>query len=259
MSEAQAVLKSASPVFEKKTEDGATFRIYRAGSLEVRTTQEHAGEEVVGMVFAVREKKEDASKGFASSHEKIIKATQFVEKANKDAEETYMPECKYYTVLETMHGSSIVTEMLDDVVTWEENPVDLEGRNSCAKVVRTASCRGVGVKVQDLKNHRAKVLEQKLVGSRVSKSRTYATHAYATAVGGVKAAMKANEKRQREWETNKDSDEDDYELEERVVDKVGAGGAMTLSPCSNCAQPFITGYRSDKGLWFCRECWKRSQ
>merc|ERR1712217_730526 len=39
--EAKQVLKSTAPLFHKKTEDGMSFRIYRMGSVEVRTTQEH--------------------------------------------------------------------------------------------------------------------------------------------------------------------------------------------------------------------------
>merc|ERR1719326_1882129 len=40
-------LKSSAPVFDKSTEEGLCFRIYRLGSLEVRTTQELDCEEVV--------------------------------------------------------------------------------------------------------------------------------------------------------------------------------------------------------------------
>merc|ERR1719221_2327155 len=40
--------------FEKQTEDGTNFRIYRAGLLELRTTEGIDGEETVGAVFSVR-------------------------------------------------------------------------------------------------------------------------------------------------------------------------------------------------------------
>jgi hypothetical protein len=39
-------------VFDKTTEDGSTFRIYKSGGLEVRTTQELDGSEVVAAVFS---------------------------------------------------------------------------------------------------------------------------------------------------------------------------------------------------------------
>ena len=36
----EEVLPTAAPEFHKATEDGVVFRIYRLGSLEVRTTQD---------------------------------------------------------------------------------------------------------------------------------------------------------------------------------------------------------------------------
>lgn len=39
----QEVLPDTAPVFEKSAEDGTVFRIYRFGTLEVRTMQERGG------------------------------------------------------------------------------------------------------------------------------------------------------------------------------------------------------------------------
>lgn len=250
------ILDSASPSFEKKTEDGCVFRIYRVGSLEVRSTCEHDGEETVAAVFAVRDKMERRSLRAPTGHEKIIKVTEYVEKISRGVQDAEVPECKYYAVLETQHGSTIVTEMIGDAVMWDENVADLEDRNSLAKVIRTASCRGSGSTVQELRNFHSQASQQRKEASRLHRSRTYATQVYTLAVGGVQAAMKATEQRQKAWETNRDSDEDDVELEKRVVDKVSAGGSMTLSPCSQCKESFVTGYKSRGGLWFCRACWK---
>merc|ERR1711981_600416 len=47
----EKVLGLATPVFDKMTEDGMRFRVYKFGSLEVRSTQQHAGKEIVGAVF----------------------------------------------------------------------------------------------------------------------------------------------------------------------------------------------------------------
>ncbi|CAJ1399899.1 unnamed protein product [Effrenium voratum] len=49
---AKDILPTASPEFKKETEDGSTFRIYQIGSLEVRTTQEMFGQELVGGIFS---------------------------------------------------------------------------------------------------------------------------------------------------------------------------------------------------------------
>jgi len=45
-------LKASKPTFDKTTEEGTQFRIYALGSLEVRTTQEFDGDEVIGAVFS---------------------------------------------------------------------------------------------------------------------------------------------------------------------------------------------------------------
>jgi hypothetical protein len=47
-------LEAAEPTFDKCTEEGTRFRVYRTGKLEVRTTQEPgSAEECLGAVFAV--------------------------------------------------------------------------------------------------------------------------------------------------------------------------------------------------------------
>merc|ERR1712242_407671 len=69
-------------------------------------------------------------------HDKIIKVTEHVEVARHNA--VY---CHSYTVLKTVQGDVIVTEKLKDgTITWEENPEDLEDRNSLAKCIRTWDC-----------------------------------------------------------------------------------------------------------------------
>jgi hypothetical protein len=45
------VMKTGRPIFDKITEEGMKFRIYKKGSLEVRTTQEICGKEIIGAVF----------------------------------------------------------------------------------------------------------------------------------------------------------------------------------------------------------------
>jgi hypothetical protein len=45
-------LREAKPVFDKATEEGTNFRIYTLGSLEVRTTQEFEGDEIIGAVLS---------------------------------------------------------------------------------------------------------------------------------------------------------------------------------------------------------------
>jgi len=139
-------LKSIAPSFDKTTEDGARFRIYHVGRLEVRTAQEDGGEESIGAVCS----------GFAPEEvskpsDVIVKATEYVE-----AEE---PGCHYYVVLETEMGNFIVTEKLKDgKVRWGANPKHLEARNSLARVTGSVECRGACITVRDIQNSEVRAL-----------------------------------------------------------------------------------------------------
>mmetsp|Transcript_20175 Transcript_20175/g.63072 ORF Transcript_20175/g.63072 Transcript_20175/m.63072 type:complete len:646 (+) Transcript_20175:2-1939(+) len=158
--ELACAMQSAVPVFDRRTEDGVRFRVYRLGSLEVRTTQELEGEETIGMVFSVRSENQDAAEGrenqIVGEQERIVKATEYVEKPSQAPALSPM-DCCSYAVLETESGHLLVTERLaDGKVTWSENPADLEDRNSLAKVVRSEDCRNADVSVQRLKECRAR-------------------------------------------------------------------------------------------------------
>jgi len=52
--EFKEALETAVPNFDKLTEEGSRFRIYRVGGLEMRTVQEADGPETVGAVLAAR-------------------------------------------------------------------------------------------------------------------------------------------------------------------------------------------------------------
>jgi len=176
------MLKSASPVFDRSTEDGIRFRIYRFGSLEVRTTQTSEGDEEIGVVFSIRASAQGAAEDRKQDRcvkdaEKVVKVTEYVERVNELHWHSYL-------VLETDQGNVIVTEQLKDGrVTWEENPRDLEDRNSLAKVIRSASRSNSGVFVQDMKAHRAK--EQSDIGASPSKCKRYAQGAFVRAIGAA--------------------------------------------------------------------------
>jgi len=144
------ILPMAAPEFNKITEDGVAFRIYKIGSLEVRTIQEAEEREKVCVVF---------SSGAASwqgngtkaegllAKEMISKCKIFVEALEHEVESVNV-SCNYYTVLETHQGSIIVTEILEDgEVSWIQNPNNLEDRNSLAKLLFQVDCKeGILVK-----------------------------------------------------------------------------------------------------------------
>jgi len=164
--EAAKLLKSAAhaPFFDKSTEDGTRFRIYRIGSIEVRSTQEHDGQEVVGAVFADRAAAakppvtpttvtiEEAWSTVAQV-DKVVKAVAYVEKAQGQSTAT-KAEHRFYVVLETNQGDAVVTERLPDgTLTWAANPADLEYRNSLAKVVCAIGCSTTGISVREMRAH----------------------------------------------------------------------------------------------------------
>jgi len=130
------VLESSTPVFKKRTEDDVCFRIFRLGSLEVRTCQAPGAAQEIGAVFSVHPADEDPAEGVAiEAGDRIAKVTLYVE-GNVQTNH-------YYLVLETDKGGIIVTEKLrDGSHTWEQNPVGLAGRNALAKVLRTADQLG---------------------------------------------------------------------------------------------------------------------
>mmetsp|Transcript_121925 Transcript_121925/g.224704 ORF Transcript_121925/g.224704 Transcript_121925/m.224704 type:complete len:559 (-) Transcript_121925:128-1804(-) len=143
-------LKSIVPAFDKSTEVATRYRIYRLGSVEVRTVQEQLFDEEVVAVFSVRTQKQASVVGkkheLVDELQKVAKATEYVQAAGAS--------CTYFVVLDTESGQSILTEMFEDGrAAWEESPEGLEDRISLAKVLRATDCSEKGNTVRDLKMH----------------------------------------------------------------------------------------------------------
>mmetsp|Transcript_86086 Transcript_86086/g.152043 ORF Transcript_86086/g.152043 Transcript_86086/m.152043 type:complete len:1127 (-) Transcript_86086:71-3451(-) len=197
------IVESTTPIFDKSTEDGMRFRIYRVGSVEVRTTQQHGEEEAVGVVFSIRDpRSQEAGSGQKAQFniddsELVLKVTEYVERASSNGNET---EFCYYIALETQEGSIIVSEKLGGhaMASWEENPSDVEDRNSLARVVRSGDCRVAGVSVRDMKGARASASFGEGATSAWSqrRCRLYAQDMFIRAMGGLDAVLLANAKRE---------------------------------------------------------------
>merc|ERR1712073_196871 len=95
-----AALASVVPSFDKVTEDGSRFSIYRIGSLEVRVIAEPDCEPVIGAVFSVHAPSE--RKSAIPDQEEVVKATEYVEKVGL--------EFQVYVTLETDHKNILVVE-----------------------------------------------------------------------------------------------------------------------------------------------------
>lgn len=136
-------MRQTTPSFEKVTEEGTCFRIYRLGSLEARTTQSSDGEEVIGVVFsmlsATTTTSSDLKQG-GSKHrdsDEVVKISEYVEKTSRG------PCC--FMVLTAESGSTLVVKELEDgSLHHEESPVNLDYRRTLAKVLRSKDCRGLG-------------------------------------------------------------------------------------------------------------------
>lgn len=131
---------------------------------------------------------------------------------------------------------------------------DLEDRISLANVIRSACCRGVGIRVDDLR--RAKRPVVRLMGGDLRKSQAYALSVYTYAVGGIEALMKSMLRKDKEGDTQKDVDEEDEELEQKVIDKVASVGEVKLTACSQCSEQFTKGFKGVGGAWLCTACWQ---
>eukprot|EP00930_Biecheleria_cincta_P060793 TRINITY_DN4638_c0_g5_i1.p1 TRINITY_DN4638_c0_g5~~TRINITY_DN4638_c0_g5_i1.p1 ORF type:complete len:990 (-),score=227.90 TRINITY_DN4638_c0_g5_i1:39-2951(-) len=142
------VLPSAAPEFAKPTEDGTMFRVYRIGSLEIRTTQERQSQETIGAVFSRSAPSWQLQSGKQAKEvgqaEEVTKAKVYVEA--KEADKLHVGSssslCRYYVVLETAASNVVVTELLSNgSVSWAVNPDRLEDRNSLARLLFTIDCK----------------------------------------------------------------------------------------------------------------------
>jgi len=151
------ILPAAAPEFNKVTEDGVWFRIYRIGSLEIRTTRDRFGRETVGAVFSRRAPMWHLSYGKTKevrNDERIVQAKVYIEA--KDAEDTQLVtaaapskhQWHFYIVLETEASNIIATERAPDgSIVWAVNPETLEDRNSLAKLLFISDCKSSCIRV----------------------------------------------------------------------------------------------------------------
>jgi len=179
------VLRVTAPVFERSTEDGTKFRIYKSGSLEVRTIEEYSKAEVVGAVFSVRSAVPSDDRTIRDG-EKIVKATEYVRFSSQGVEgEKY----DYFVVMESEQEHVVVTQKLENgETTWEENPVDLEDRSSVARVIRAVECRIPRTRASFLDVKRFEAKE----GASITDGRIYAQQIFIQAVGGVSQMIRSN-------------------------------------------------------------------
>mmetsp|Transcript_43227 Transcript_43227/g.101683 ORF Transcript_43227/g.101683 Transcript_43227/m.101683 type:complete len:1159 (-) Transcript_43227:223-3699(-) len=156
-------LASATPTFDRVSEDGVRFRIYSLGTLEVRTTQLPEGSQEVQAVFSVTERPESepndrdsASQSTIDNSETVAKMVVLVEKSRAHGTQesaSKLGKCHYYVVAETECNHTLVAELADGGVELQENPVNLDVRNSLAKVLNTCPLQGKQLTVADLRSY----------------------------------------------------------------------------------------------------------
>lgn len=181
---ARKILCERSPVFDKTSEDGMRFRIYRDLSLEVRTMQKFDGPEHIGVVFANHVAAEVQTTGKLAAlglpaDAKVVKVTEFVEQASAQRQQA-QPIWHYFVLFETAAGDRLITELLPDgTSTWDKNPVGIQERACSAKVLRSA----------DFPSQRA-ITMQELIGQHAEEgcqesNKRYTRSAYAWAFGSA--------------------------------------------------------------------------
>merc|ERR1712008_53976 len=131
----EQALESMVPVFDRSTEDGTYFRIYRIGSIEVRTTQNQGGVEAIVAVFSSQASTSRVRpQETAKNQERLMKVTEYVERCGKDH--------RCFVVFETESGNSIVIEESpkEGTARRTDHPQNLTDRTSLAKVTRATNC-----------------------------------------------------------------------------------------------------------------------
>jgi hypothetical protein len=255
VAKSRQIMEAGPPVFHKQTEDGIAWRIYRLGSLEVRTIQESKAEEVVGAMFSVRSSACMKSTRSVSGREVIVKVTEYVEMMQKPTSKSHKGGYQYYVTFETDDGNIIASEQIGERATWEENGVDLVDRNSLARVVRTARCRQAQISVEMLKSSRDASLDQRVNLADHYRSRSYATNLFVAALGGMTEAVQAIENYRVEMETSSVADDG----RENKFDAQFIISDAELSPCTQCGQSFTSGFKDAGDGWYCSKCWMREQ
>mmetsp|Transcript_105606 Transcript_105606/g.256478 ORF Transcript_105606/g.256478 Transcript_105606/m.256478 type:complete len:835 (+) Transcript_105606:1-2505(+) len=172
-------LKSMELFFDQSTEDGMRFRIYRRGSLEVRTEQPHGAKEAIGAVFSADAGKDVATETSVKDCELITLMTQYVS-ASESASAGQAQDHRYWLLLETEKENVIVTEKLQNgAVAWHENSVDLAKYAPHSRAVGSVSCTKAGITVGDMRQHRTAHLSK--VAASATEVKRYAEDAYSRA------------------------------------------------------------------------------
>jgi len=172
---AKEVLPDAAPVFDKSTEDGTAYRIYRFGTIEVRTMQEPSSTENIIAMFSMRPTTWTAKRGCkeAADAEKVVQVKMYVEAvdtissltrsiqgcAAEPQEELDAPwrsqkmdYCQYFLVLETDSGTTLLTEKLSDgTVQTLLEPENMEERVSLARLLYTHQSKDKAVSMREVK------------------------------------------------------------------------------------------------------------
>lgn len=180
------VLQATAPEFDHTCEAGMRFRVYSAGSLEIRTTQAHGGTEEVLVVFSLGSPSAPfgAAGRAAPQHqqrpleeERLTKATEYVQRTSQLGRQSFV-------VLETARGRVLTEQHPDGSLSWMDNVADLDLRSSLSKVIRTHE--GGDVTLGDVKWYH--VLQGKAVGrgpASRSARKAYSHGIFGQATGGT--------------------------------------------------------------------------
>jgi len=165
----ERLLRATAPLLDRQTEDGLRFRVYRAGSLEVRTVQQPGGEETLEAIFAVAPASSSTSsaslpEASAIGAARVAKVLELVESDERETAQTAglvraRPH-RFFLKVETEAGPAALVEQSLPFAWLSPAPRGLEERCSLAKVTRSADCRGSDLTVADIKRFHNEVSQE---------------------------------------------------------------------------------------------------
>merc|ERR1740139_220578 len=181
------LIADAEPTFNKFTEDGLRWLIYRFGALEIRAIQEPGRNLEIGAVFSTigtgNDKFSNISSQDVKHSEKIASVKMCIEKAPG----TCKLQSQYFVVATTETGKRVLVEKRGDgTLNWVDEPKNVDDRIAVAKMVEYHSTCTRGATIAHMRLHFSKdqaETENTVAVKSSSKSKRLAYAVYSAATG----------------------------------------------------------------------------
>jgi len=176
-------LVGAVPKFDRCTEDGTRWLVYRVGALEIRAIQAPGGSVEIGAVFSVLSSLDQGAQGrrTAADSEVITEVKLCVESAAHGKLRS-----QHFLAVTTQAGSKVLIERRGDgSLAWVEGARNVEDRISLAKTVESISDCKKGTTIGELRAQHEVEASANVDSASGSRSKRYANSLYMLASGRV--------------------------------------------------------------------------